>query len=591
MKRNCQIRIVSSRKTQTGFALVVTLSLMILLAVVSVGLLTLSSVTLRASGQGQAVATARANARLALLLAIGDLQIYAGQDQRITATADIAGTADGSQLSDGVAPLNGQSINKVSKGLTAVQPGTRYWTGVFANQDTPSSIFSKTPSPKIITWLVSGNTTSYPVGGPGILPSDANYAVDATGIPSSPIKAVILVGKNSVGPASTSADRYVAAPLVDVFAKDRIKPAGRFAWWIGDEGVKARINLDQTFKDPTNYAALSAQRRGWETVAGFADYPTPVAGDHQSLSKMITPAETALLVPGAAPAGQGTSPLQSVFHSATAESQAVLADSLNGGTKIDLTAILSSALPNAAAVPGIANYPVKDKGIIPVSAARNIKAPGWNALKDFNDLANSLDAGALLVKAATKAPTGVLTTAAIAPLMTDFRIVFGARIKVVGEEYMTYPCAKLVISIANPYSRPLKWNNDIEIRLSNQTPSGGKSTLWSHIGAYLPQTNNSNDSAVLNGVVFRIKPASLASGEARAYTMDSHLLRTGIGTDVIDLVPVADTAFWDFNNCVEVDNHASNNHFPLDKGNPQGTGEFFVQEPGYSISMKLEMSL
>ena len=41
----------------TGFALVVTLSLMILLTIIAVGLLTLSSISLRSSSQGEAAAS------------------------------------------------------------------------------------------------------------------------------------------------------------------------------------------------------------------------------------------------------------------------------------------------------------------------------------------------------------------------------------------------------------------------------------------------------------------------------------------------------------------------------------------------------
>jgi Tfp pilus assembly protein PilX len=82
----------SNPAREKGFALVVTLSLMILLTIVAVGLLSLSAITLRGSSQGAALATARANARMALCLAIGELQKQAGPDQRVSARADLVGT-------------------------------------------------------------------------------------------------------------------------------------------------------------------------------------------------------------------------------------------------------------------------------------------------------------------------------------------------------------------------------------------------------------------------------------------------------------------------------------------------------------------
>ena len=69
-----------------GFALIVTISLMVLLMVIGLGLLTLSAISMRSQRIGSAQSVARANARLALLIAIGDLQKHAGPDQRVTAT-------------------------------------------------------------------------------------------------------------------------------------------------------------------------------------------------------------------------------------------------------------------------------------------------------------------------------------------------------------------------------------------------------------------------------------------------------------------------------------------------------------------------
>ena len=41
------------------------------------------------------------------------------------------------------------------------------------------------------------------------------------------------------------------------------------------------------------YASLSAQRRGWETVDGFSDYPTATSVGHGQLAKIITLPEAA----------------------------------------------------------------------------------------------------------------------------------------------------------------------------------------------------------------------------------------------------------------------------------------------------------
>lgn len=78
-----------ARGRSRGFALVATLSFMILLTVIAVGLLWLSSIRLRGSSSGSSLATARANARMALILAIGELQKQAGPDQRVSARAPV----------------------------------------------------------------------------------------------------------------------------------------------------------------------------------------------------------------------------------------------------------------------------------------------------------------------------------------------------------------------------------------------------------------------------------------------------------------------------------------------------------------------
>jgi len=81
-------RRATKRSANRGFALIITISMMVLLTLLSVGLLSLSTISLRSSTSGSAQAEARANARLALELAIGELQKSLGDDRRITADGD-----------------------------------------------------------------------------------------------------------------------------------------------------------------------------------------------------------------------------------------------------------------------------------------------------------------------------------------------------------------------------------------------------------------------------------------------------------------------------------------------------------------------
>jgi Tfp pilus assembly protein PilX len=72
-----------------GFALIITISLLVLLTMVAIGMLSLSTVTLRSSSQNEATSIARSNARMALMSALGELQRQMGPDDRISAPASL----------------------------------------------------------------------------------------------------------------------------------------------------------------------------------------------------------------------------------------------------------------------------------------------------------------------------------------------------------------------------------------------------------------------------------------------------------------------------------------------------------------------
>jgi Tfp pilus assembly protein PilX len=539
-----------------GFALVATLTLMILLTMVAVGLLSLSAISLRQSRTSSAMTVAQNNARLALFLALNELQSQAGPDQRVTAIADMAGTATGEAVAAGAAPANQKSVNDIDKGLTSVQPGTRHWTGVWKNNSTnpATEIYTATPSPVLTKWLVSGNETRTPSS--QITPASPAHAVGSNGDPANVTTTAILAGRNTIGtPTPETIQRYVSAPLVPIRVGNDA-PTGRYAWWIGDEGLKARINMPKSSADTKSYASLSAQRRGWETVAGFSSYPDSSSPLHASLSKVVTLDSAELLMPGS-PGGNPL--LQSLFHSASTDSFGLITDTLAGGTRIDLNAILSSDLPVTSALPGIANYPVRNGNLLPANISSLLKGPKWETIKEFHDRAGKLTGGKLIVK-----PASSINAASLAPTVTDFRILMGVKFLApnpppVGgaTTFKVHACGKVAIAIANPYPYPLEWKNDLEFEVKNQTPPGNGPSRVYPTGfncVFIPRDDT--EPAVFNKAVFRIRPASLAPGEARAYTIRTNNRRpTGTGNQrlVVDLETFKSSSPSNFNNCVELE--------------------------------------
>jgi hypothetical protein len=174
---------------------------MVLLVLLAVGLLSLSTVALRSSVADRAQAEARANARLAMLLALGQLQKHAGDDRRISRSADqIPADTDG--------------------GASAAAPGRRFWTAIYKSWDGKVQL---RPQPEWLAWLVSDPD-------PSGASEQAPTLAEATG------QRVELVGSATAG---GQAEDVVEVGKVGVRSNGRT--TGRLAWWTGDQGMKAML--------------------------------------------------------------------------------------------------------------------------------------------------------------------------------------------------------------------------------------------------------------------------------------------------------------------------------------------------------------
>lgn len=306
-------------RSRAAFALVVALALMSMLLLLLVALGTVLQLEIRSGSDNRNLTLARENARLGLMMALGELQKHAGPDQRITARAEMLGDS--------------------------VSGGNRFWTGVW-DATNPSA-------PPV--WLVSGDS------------------LDPTSFdPTTSSTSIRLVGPGSTG---NDADLYVFAESVEL-------PDGGYAWWIGDEGVKASIGAtdqladldlpgyeavtDPQYRDPNTWRRERLRKTlgaifNIEDSLGFPSNFTHRQGANgvitkEALEKLLR-LEQLLHVDAF---GFNEDYIHTHHHDFTPSNRFVLSNTLDGGLKQDLTHLRRMAPPDQAQLDTAYNSPQWD---------------------------------------------------------------------------------------------------------------------------------------------------------------------------------------------------------------------------------------
>lgn len=282
-----------------GFALIASLSIMAFLVLIGVALYSLSSVATRSAEMTKARTVAQANARMALMVAIGELQKSAGPDRRVTAPASL--------LDDSVA------VHK------------RNWTTVWdtSNWDVRDPVQSRDES-AFRAALVSQRERDWPVS--------RNDAVNrlAQTVPAEDPNWIQLVGNGSV---ERDEDR-VFAELIEM---ETANSQGAFAYWIGDEGVKARFNERVPSNHPVETWA-AAGRMGnpggsgihkMEGMEGYADF-LPGGDSGGDLEKIVNSGMVEL-------SGIDRQVIRRHFHDMTTSHVGLIVDNRWGGIRRDLS--------------------------------------------------------------------------------------------------------------------------------------------------------------------------------------------------------------------------------------------------------------
>ncbi len=335
--------------TRRGFALVASLTLMMLLGLIAVGILAVASSQNRVAAQSILQDEARQQALMGLHAAISDLQMELGPDQRVSASSGILSASnDMPQHILGVwdswkAPLYGSSEGKKIQ--------STYTTG-------RASMFRR--------WLISS-------ANPDSLRDMSGVKDIASRRPGSRI---CLVGEGTLGPR-VDKQQYVYADMVTTPSSGRNETC--FAWWVGGENQKANIAIAPREKTSDPGEIL---RRTWDT-------PPPSFKESNVLSFLPDEIENPekLLTLGTLPMAErgATEVGKPYFFDVTTYSYSLLTNARDGGLKLDLNLLLNKEKLAGTGLEARADQdcPLAEGEDLPVGTEQIFPIGSWQTLHAY----------------------------------------------------------------------------------------------------------------------------------------------------------------------------------------------------------------
>lgn len=454
----------SGPRRSRGFALLITLTLLAFVVLLLVGLASYTRIETAVAGNFQKQAQARQNAQLALDVALAQLQKHAGPDTRVTASAESFGGSS----------------------------STRHYAGVW---DATAS------GADPVSWLVSGNE---------INPLARTPTAPGAGT-------VELVGRQTTGTANAVLAPLVALTSVGVPGQAGATAAtiGRYAWWIGDQGVKAPVGL----RDPTDgvdYALFDSAelrsriRQQIALGAGPANFEPRDAVNALLVPNLKAANQLAFLrTPGGGPVSLAA--LQANYAAWSPNNFNVLADTAGTGLRRDLS-IDPSLL--GASVQAWLDY------------ASYMESPDASAISAFPPIPAITPES--IRRRYVMQPSG--TTSGLAPVLSYFGLSFSLRND--SSDSFLEVASRCVVGLWNPYTAALV-PEDLELVITAGLPDvlvqdslgvGKTVQLQTILGAgtglkfSLPFTSNSTDADRLSWLPGRVYNWSATSGTGQSGT-------------------------------------------------------------------------
>lgn len=316
-----------------GFALIATISVLLLLTMVAVAFLSLSALTVKTSRFEWSQEEARANARLGLMIAIGELQRDLGPDQRIAVSASLLDRNPDTLNVDGVA--NQHWMGFVSSVFEANQNGSPFTRDMDSGGLQDARDGGAFPlRDQVANYFVSGNE-----GGREKLRGVRQYQDALTETVPPGELGIDIVSRGSVqNPQDFVRVRKVVTEKEQLLPDGTraFRPNGAYAYWVSSNNVKANIGRPDIHRQ---VAIDHATGGGMQRVLHPQDVePFVIDGinqGQQSRDNRVLSPKTFTLI-----SEQNRLGVLNNFHSMAGFSSSVICNVRDGGLKKNLSAFL-----------------------------------------------------------------------------------------------------------------------------------------------------------------------------------------------------------------------------------------------------------
>jgi len=338
------------KRNKHGFALIASLTLMMLLTLLAVGILAMASSQNRIALQTMLQAEARQQALVGLDAALGELQMAMGPDRRVSASSGITSENEGSVAQHILGVWNSWS-------------GPIYGKPADGNGSSIKATYDKGRSSMFRQWLISSKN-----------PAELRQIGAAATLGSrKPGTRICLVGEGTLGKRLTGR-HYVYADMISMPASG--KNTACFAWWVGGENQKSKISIVDPEEDTNPIEVL---HRTWNTPGPLfvdSEYLDFLPETVEKPEKVLTMASLPLLSNGSQPAGMP------YFFDVTTSSYSLPVNVRTGGLKQDLCLLLNKkSLKNTEfSVRSKQDCPIAEGNDVPRGTEANMPIGSWQNL-------------------------------------------------------------------------------------------------------------------------------------------------------------------------------------------------------------------